>query len=335
MKLFKSIFGGHETAGRYPESLIELAIERAVEGTDSRLRLVPGYRKQLRAPVVCAIDHVCALVDALPDPVPAGRGDYANDPRLAALFASPAAMLETFSNAPDLIEFLGTPAGTSARHITALLGAEQAERRILGMDLVGDQVQREVAQVAVSFTGHRLLEPEAGIDETRRQLRHRAFDHLLTRALSRLAEATTERADLLRERQLLRRKQAALTSGGSSFEAPAGTPTDAATLAAELTAVGTALAALGADTGLLQAHLDLVADTLTQAARQLHCDPLTLYLDTMNIQRDPNDPRARRLALEALCSAAGRRWVLLLVTIDPAELPPREDLVAAAARYHY
>ncbi len=40
MKLFKSIFGGGEAAGRYPESLIEAAIERAVDGTDSRLRLL-------------------------------------------------------------------------------------------------------------------------------------------------------------------------------------------------------------------------------------------------------------------------------------------------------
>ena len=44
LKLFQSFFGGDESRGRYPESLVEAAIERTVDGTDSRLRLLPGYR---------------------------------------------------------------------------------------------------------------------------------------------------------------------------------------------------------------------------------------------------------------------------------------------------
>jgi hypothetical protein len=335
MKLFRSIFGGGEAAGRYPESLIEAAIERAVDGTDSRLRLQPGYRKQLRAPIVHAIDHVCALVDALPAPIAASHGSYSEEPRLSALFASPAAMLETFSRAPDLIEFLGTPAGSSARRITAMVGAERIERNILGMDLVDDQVQKEVAQIAVSFGGHRVLEPESGIEDTRRQLRHRAFDHLLVLALRRIAEAEAERADLLRERDLLRRKQATLARGGSSFDAPSEPPADAATLPAELAAIGAQLDALGADAGLLKAHLDMVADTLNRAERELYLEHHTLHLDAMNIQRNPDTPSARRIEVDELYSATGRRLVLLLVDIDPAELPPRQDFLAAAARYQY
>jgi hypothetical protein len=335
MKLFKSIFGGDEAAGRYPESLIEAAIERAVDGTDSRLRLQPGYRKQLRAPVVHAIDHVCALVDALPPPVSASRLSYSSEPRLSALFASATGMLETLSRTPDLIEFLATPAGAMARQIVATVAAERIERTVLGMDLVDDQVQKEVSQIAVSFGGHRLLEPEPSIEESRRQLRHRAFDHLLTLALGRIAENQTERADLLRERDLLRRKQTALASGGSSLDAPEGPPPDAAELQAELATVETQLAALGTDTGLLQAHLDTVADTLNEAERQLHIERLTLSLDAMNIQRDPEAPSARRIDYDELYSATGRRWVLLPISIDPSELPPREDFLAAAARYRY
>jgi len=55
-----------------------------------------------------------------------------------------------------------------------------APGRTLGMDLVGDQVHRDVPQVTVSFSAHRLLDPAASADETRRQLKRRAFDHLLT-----------------------------------------------------------------------------------------------------------------------------------------------------------
>jgi hypothetical protein len=76
VRLLQSIFGRGETVGRYPETLIEMTIERAVDGTDPRLRLLPGYRKRLREPVIHAIEQVVALVDAMPAPVPAGLEGY-------------------------------------------------------------------------------------------------------------------------------------------------------------------------------------------------------------------------------------------------------------------
>ena len=42
LKLFQSIFGSNEKRGQHPESLIEMAIERAVDGTYPRLRALPG-----------------------------------------------------------------------------------------------------------------------------------------------------------------------------------------------------------------------------------------------------------------------------------------------------
>ena len=71
LKLFQSIFGGGEQRGRYPESLIEAAIERTVDGTDPRLRALFGYKKHLRPSVIHAIDHVVALVNSIPAPLDA------------------------------------------------------------------------------------------------------------------------------------------------------------------------------------------------------------------------------------------------------------------------
>ena len=77
LKLFHSIFGREAENERYPESLIDAAIERAVDGTDSRLRLVSRYKKHLRPSIIHAIDHVTTLVDGIPPPLEAGRADYA------------------------------------------------------------------------------------------------------------------------------------------------------------------------------------------------------------------------------------------------------------------
>jgi hypothetical protein len=332
LKLFQSIFGGGESRGRYPESLIEMATERAVDGTDSRLRLLPGYRKRLREPVIQAIDHVVGLVDAIQEPLMADASNHGVEPRLAALFASAADMLERFGRDPALADFLAGTPGRGAERITALLLAERVERNILGMDLVGDQVLRDVPQVAVSFTAQRLLDPTASEADTRRQLKRRAFDHLLTLALTRIAEARLERADLTRQRNLLRRKLNALERGGWSF-APTDDHPDQVALTDELESITTQLSALGADHEVLHVHLRIVADLLGDCARQLWAEPITLFLDPMNIQREARDPAARRIDLWELQNATGRRLVMLPLIIVPGEIPAREDLVTAAERY--
>jgi hypothetical protein len=92
-----------------------MAIERAVDGTDSRLRLVPGYRKRLREPVIHAIDQVVALVDGIPATVPAGPGDYRNDFRLTALFASADDMLQVFGRDKGPLGLPVRPRGAGCR----------------------------------------------------------------------------------------------------------------------------------------------------------------------------------------------------------------------------
>lgn len=333
MNLFQSIFRGGESRGRYPASLIEAATERAVEGTDARLRLLSGYRKRLRVPVIHAIDQVVALVDAVPAPLMAGRREYGEDPRLAAVFSSAADMLRIFGRDPALNAFLLTPEGAAAERVTCLLLVERVERNILGMDLVGDQVRRDVPQVAVSFTGHRLVDPRVGEAEMRRALERRAFDHLLALALARIAEVRVEREDLIRQRDLLRRKRAALERGGWTFAEAQDASPDPAALMAELDAITAQLTALGADDGVLQAQLGIVADSLAEAERQFWAEELDLTLDAMNIRRDAGEPSARRILLKELHNARGWRLVMLPLMIAPGEIPPREDFVAAAARY--
>jgi hypothetical protein len=333
VKLFQSIFGRREPVGGYPETLIEMAIERAVDGTDPRLRLVPGYRKRLREPVIHAIDHVMALVDGIPAPVAVGPDGYRNDFRLAALFASIEEMQQFFGRDRALSDYLSGSDGLGAERVTALLLARREERSILGMDLVGDQVRRDVAQVSVSFSGHRLLEPRTLEEEWRRFLKRRAFDHLLALALAEITEARVERADLTRQRDLLQRKLQAMKRGTLSFDRPEASRADEAGLQAELDAVSQQLQALGADAGVLKAHLEVVAERLGQAERQVWSQEIDLCLGPMNIRQDPADPSSRRIVLQELQNARGARAIMLPVAIVPLDLPRREDFVTAAQRY--
>lgn len=333
MKLFQSIFGGRETVGHHPEALIDLAIERAVDGTDPRLRLVPGYRKRLRGPVIHAIDQVVALVDGIPAPVAADPHGYRDDFRLAALFASTGDMLQVLGRDRTLSDYLSGNEGRGAERVTALVLARREERNILGMDLVGDQVRRDVPQVTVGFSGHHLLEPRVSEDETRRFLKRRAFDHLLALALAEITEARVERADLTRQRDLLARKLRAMKRGSLSFDRPEVGKADEAGLQVELDAVSRQLQGLGADAHVLKNHLEAVARRLGEAERQLRSEELRLCLSPMNIRLDPGDPSGHEIDLQELRNARGERAVMLPVAIAPRDLPSREDFVTAAERY--
>lgn len=226
MKLFQSIFGIGDSRGRYPASLIDEAIERAVAATDARLRVLPGYRKALSEPAIHAIDQVIALEDAIPAHVPAGNREFQD-------------------------------------------------------------------------------------------------------------EAGAERTDLARQRDLLRRKLTALEHGGWTFEVLEDESADMADSLRELDTVEEQLAALGPNTKVLHAHRDILAEVLGEAEHHLWAEEITLCLDAMNIQREAQLPSVRRIVLQELRNSRGQRAVMLPLAFAPADLPPREDLVAAAARYLY
>jgi hypothetical protein len=272
-------------------------------------------------------------VDGIPATVAAGPGDYRNDPRLTALFASADEMQQVFARDKCLSDYLSGSEGRGAERVTALLMARREERHILGMDLVGDQVRRDVAQVTVSFSGHHLLEPRAIEEECRRFLKRRAFDHLLALALAQIAEARLERADLTRQRDLLQRKLRTMKRGTLSFDQPDAGEPDEAAIQAELDDVSGQLQALGADAGLLKAHLEVVAERLQGAERQIWAEDVQLCLGPMNIRRDPGDPSGRVILLHEIQTIRGARAVVLPVAIDPRELPRQEDFVSAAQRY--
>ncbi|WP_310447606.1 hypothetical protein [Thiobacillus sp.] len=336
LNLFQSFFGGEKSRSHYPESLIEAAIERAVDGTDARLRHLPGYRNRLRKPVIHAVDHVVALIDALPAPLAAGREDFSTDPRLAALFVSAAQMLEVFGRDRALNAYM-KQASVAAERVTALLMAERVEKNVLGVDQVGGQLRRDVAQVTVSFRKHQLMEAAEDEAESRRLLKRRAFDHLLALALARIVEMRGERADLVRQRDVLRHKLAMLARNGWGFDAAdaedEAEAADPASLQSDLADVEQQLQELGADSGVLGTHLECVADLLSQAEQQLKIENVCMRLDSMNIQRDAQDAAAHDIVLPELHNARGQRSVLLLVSLTPGELPQQENLLATAHRY--
>jgi hypothetical protein len=335
LRLFQSIFGGAaDVNGRYPERVVDAAIERALDGTDPRLRILRGYRKTLRPLVIHAVDHVVRLVEGLPSPIELSRKGYGADPRLSACFASADHLTEVVNADRALSDFLASTEAGVAERIIALLVTVKQERKVLGVALEGEILKRDVPQITVSFANHRVVDPATTYEETRRLLKRRAFDHLLGIALGRIAPARRERAGLEQQRALLRRKLMTLRSGRWGFDEARGkTVTDVAEIEAQLAGIEEQLQGLGADAGVLQFHLDMLSEVLSRAEQQLWATPITLILDRMNIKQDQARDNALDIRFEEMHSASGRTAILLPVVVPRSELRPRTDLLAEAQRY--
>lgn len=331
LKLLQSIFGGNEPHGRYPESLIEMAIERTLDGTYPRLRALSGYRKRLREPVIHAIDHVVALVDSLPPPIAATSASYGDDPRLGAVFQSPERMREVFVIDAELDKFRdNNPLSTD--RVTALLLAECKEKNILGVEMVGEMLCRDVAQVTVSFRSHRLIDPAINEDEARRLLKRRAFDHLISLALWRVIDAKGQRSELTQQQALLRSKLSVLQRSDWSFDENHGEQASPASLQAELEQIEGQLAELKIDENSFAGQLEIIAELMASAEQQLWIEPVEFNLDRLNIKRGADNPDGKHMRFTQLHNARGETLTLLLVSLDPSELPQRAKLSASADR---
>lgn len=332
-KLFQSIFGSAPVKGSgHPASLVDAAIERAIEATDPRIRAASGHRRKLEPAVVHALDHVKAIALGMPAPVEASRATYGNDARLAAFFASPERMSQVFGADRALIEYLAGAAGAGTEPVLALLLVERSEKKVLGMALQGDQVQRDVAQVQVSFDRHRLVDPCAAEDDLRRALARRAYDHLLSMALARIAEVGGERESLEASQSVLRAKLRALQSARMDFSGGgAEAPPDAATIEAKLADIEAQLATTGSGSTVIAKHLELVAESLGKAEQQLWIEPVTILMDRMGVRQSKPDGTTVELQLRELHNAAGATAVSLPVAIPRGEIPKR-DILAEVRR---
>ena len=320
------------------KALLERATERVVEGSDPRLRALPGYGRRLRAPVETAVRHVIDLVGRLPEPAEISRQAFRNDPRLRAFFVSPEHLQETMAGCPMMSDYLRGAKPAAGDAIFGLLSMTRSEKNVLGMDLRGDTLQREVAQVAVNFSDHRYLGPSGDETETRRELMRRGFDFLIEKALASIIAARSKKAELDQQRQLLQRKLRAMEAGSWGLEAAfapseAG-PTDLAALEAEIQAVENELLALGSKPHALEHSLEHIGATLGDPARWLDMRSVSLELSPMSVKAGPGTTgRSCQLELTELFSASGQQRTVLLGRFPAQDLPPRPDFMEEAARW--
>ena len=337
-RLLQSIFSGSSQPGKFDKELMLRGIERVVDGTDPRLRAVSHYRRKLWDPVERAIDFVVNFVNALPPAIVADRQGYMTDPRLRALFASPDSLRETLSFSDGTRNYLKQAPDPLPAELYAGLGAVRVEKNVLGIEMDGEILRRDVPQTIVNFCDHRLVFLNDNEQDTRRELMRRTADYLIETALHRLTASRVQKTQLeQQQRKLLQQKANLLKKAQVGFESLTGPaaskPVDLATLEQQLEQVETELGQLRADTATLDKHLAKVAATLSEPEKYLRLESVPLTLDHTNTKVPANSPRiANSMTFEEIVLGKDRRLAALFVRFPSGELLPQPDFFKEANR---
>ncbi len=334
LKLFKALFGAEPVEqGRYPEAVIQEGMQLALEATDVRIRTVPGHEAKLRRAVLATFDHIVTLVDGLSPPLDLSRESYRDEAKIAAFFSSVQHIQQVTREDPQLTDWLSGPEGRVAGELNALLIMQRSERKVLGMELQGEIMRREVAQLAVNFGSHRFLSPAESADESRRRLYRRAYNHILELALGRIVEERNERADLKHQRSLLQQKLKALGDGQWGLDAAKDPPVSAQSIEEDIEQVDRQLLNIGTDDEVLLRHLAILCEVLNNPQGQLWCEPVDLIVDRMGIKQTQAGANHLDLHLQELHGARGGTAVVQRVRVPRWDFPERPDFLAEAERF--
>ncbi len=337
-RLLQSIFSGPSPSGKFDKELMLRGIERVVDGTDPRLRAVSHYRRKLWEPVEHAIDYVVNFVNALPPAIAADRQGYLADPRLRALFASPESLREILSFSDGTRNYLKQAPTPLPADLYAGLGAARVEKTVLGIDLDGDILRRDVPQTVVNFCDHRVVFLTDNEQDTRRELMRRAADYLIETALGRLTASRVQKTQLeQQQRKLLQQKAGLLKKAQVGFESLAESataePVDLPALERQLQDLETELSQLRADSATLDKHLAKVAATLSEPEKYLRLESIALTLDHMNTKVPADSPRvANAMTFQEIVLGKDRRVAALFVRFPSNQLLPQPDFFEEANR---
>jgi hypothetical protein len=192
----RNTFHRNRTAG------VLIAVESVVNGTDSKIRLVPGYRKKLQDTIRDSLEFADDLVNQIPLAIEVSSSTFTSDPYVNAFFTNVTDLQSIFSHSSEVQDYMETCHDNNAR-CCALLCMRREEKTVMGMELSGDMLKKDVMQTAVSFSDHRVYSPAPSETETREGLKNCLFQGLVTNALERIVQLRLSSHQLQSKHQML------------------------------------------------------------------------------------------------------------------------------------
>jgi len=194
--------GLRDTIQRSRLAAVLNTLESVVDGTDSKIRLVPGYKKKLQGSIHYSLEFADDLVNQIPMAVEVSSSTFTSDPYVNAFFTNVTDLQSIFSHSSEVQDYMEGCHDNNAR-CCALLCMHREEKTVMGMELSGNMMKKDVMQTAVSFSDHRVYSPAPSETETREGLKNCLFQGLVTNALERIVQLRLASHQLQNRRQVL------------------------------------------------------------------------------------------------------------------------------------
>ena len=274
---------------------LSAAVERAVDLVEPRLKQAGVYPGRYRGAVAHALGYARKLAGQLPGPVSIGREAYVGDHFVHALFASPEAIHEALCVSQSMRDFRRDyPA---AGEVYALIGMRRGTKAMLGIEMEGELLRRDVPQQAVYFTDHTLADPGRTEVEARERAAQGLFDSLVAHVRLRVEARKVERAGLEQERDEV---LASLRGAG---------PARRGELESRLNQILDRLGELAKGLDLRRYGEDF--DAVLMAPEQfVYLERTVLALDSMGVLREPDSSGSERVEFCDLVGRDRRRWTV-------------------------
>lgn len=297
------------------------AIELAVDASEPRIRLVGNYAEKLLDAVESALHHAERSLQQLPPALALTPQAWAQNPQVNAFFATVADLQTMLAEDATIQKFC---AESQASECFALMLMVKRESEAFGPVLNGDVVVRDVRRVQVSFSKHRLFFPAPSEKRLREELKQRILVFLATKALERINELRSTRAELEEQRRQLQAQLRAYRghAGGLRPLLSTDDATHIAALERRLLDTEEKLVAARKPLETLDGYLEQIRLVLSQPQHYLQLRPLTLRLNRLGVKlaADATEP-GETLALMELDSL-GEQRIGTLVRFAVQDMPP-------------
>lgn len=307
---------------------IDTAIEQLFYEINPRLRFLPGHQETLDQPVWKTLQHIHHVIDGIAGPVDAAARQWSVNPLLRAIFANSSDMGRLFLRTPSLRNCVAT---AQEDHCHVMIAATMQVRKVLGMAMRGDMMQRDVPQTRISFSDHRIVAAADGESALREKLKAFALEYVAHKVLANIAEARTECEGLEQELALLRarlRMKLRQDSGKACLcDRVEYSEDDMAQTCALIKEKETLLSHTAIHQPTLKYFMDQLLLVLNSVDKLLQIHKVELHLDNMNILLEtPDKGTVEPLELTEVLRAGHPARIMLIARIPRDEVPLHDNM---------
>jgi len=323
---------------RLSGELVLRAIDKAVLLTNPRLKLVGSYRECLSPVVESCIHYLRTMIRSLPSTITVASSCWVLEPSLRAFFVTASDIPVTLSHSTNLRTLFDKYPELEEAHF--VLEMKYSEQHIYGMSLLGEVLQRDVPQKALSFSEHQARICGHTELEIKRLLGSQCFEYLVAQALTEIGDERSERRELEDNRALIRARLRLFQQQGPGLGSVFGTAPDTIAeqlkLEAQLQENERQMEAIGSPRSALDKELECLCEVLGHPERYLQMEPKKTCLTTMNVVLDEPKGEASlevEFSLAELTGIPKIQRAFVLGRLARNELPPLKSGFENAERY--